>query len=76
MGWGIRAVVGTSFADIFRNNALKNGLLPVIVDAETQQQLLELAVDQPDAVMRDAEAEGTAAAPGLGSTTPPRGGQT
>jgi 3-isopropylmalate/(R)-2-methylmalate dehydratase small subunit len=51
MGWGIRAVVGTSFADIFRNNALKNGLLPVIVDAETQQQLFELAVEQPDALI-------------------------
>src|SRR5512139_2452098 len=31
MGWGIRAVISTSFADIFRNNALKNGLLPVQV---------------------------------------------
>ena len=31
--WGFRAVVSTSFADIFRNNALKNGLLPVVVDA-------------------------------------------
>jgi len=29
--WGIRAVVSSSFADIFRNNALKNGLLPVAV---------------------------------------------
>jgi 3-isopropylmalate/(R)-2-methylmalate dehydratase small subunit len=28
LGWGIRAVISTSFADIFRNNALKNGLLP------------------------------------------------
>ncbi len=32
VGWGIRAVISTSFADIFRNNALKNGLLPVVVD--------------------------------------------
>jgi len=51
MGWGIRAVVGTSFADIFRNNALKNGLLPVIVDAKTQQQLFELAADNPDVLI-------------------------
>jgi 3-isopropylmalate/(R)-2-methylmalate dehydratase small subunit len=43
VGWGIRAVISTSFADIFRNNALKNGLLPVIVDAETQRQLFSLA---------------------------------
>jgi len=43
VGWGIRAVISTSFADIFRNNALKNGLLPVIVDATTQNTLFELA---------------------------------
>jgi len=42
-GWGIRAVISTSFADIFRNNALKNGLLPVIVDAATHQRLARLA---------------------------------
>jgi 3-isopropylmalate/(R)-2-methylmalate dehydratase small subunit len=48
-GWGIRAVISTSFADIFRNNALKNGLLPVIVDEKTQKVLLELAEDNPSA---------------------------
>ena len=37
--YGIRAVISTSFADIFRNNALKNGLLPVVVDDETHEQL-------------------------------------
>jgi 3-isopropylmalate/(R)-2-methylmalate dehydratase small subunit len=42
-GWGIRAVISTSFADIFRNNALKNGLLPVIVDTATHQRLAEMA---------------------------------
>lgn len=31
LGWGIRAVVAPSFGDIFRANALKNGLLPVAV---------------------------------------------
>jgi 3-isopropylmalate/(R)-2-methylmalate dehydratase small subunit len=36
-GWGIRAVISTSFADIFRNNALKNGLLPIEVDEETHK---------------------------------------
>ena len=30
--WGIRAIISTSFADIFRNNSLKNGLLPIVVD--------------------------------------------
>ena len=47
VGWGIRVVVSTSFADIFRNNALKNGLLPVIVDYETQQKVLELVELDP-----------------------------
>ena len=37
--FGFRAVVSTSFADIFRQNSLKNGLLPVVVDAKTHQQL-------------------------------------
>jgi 3-isopropylmalate/(R)-2-methylmalate dehydratase small subunit len=42
-GYGFRAVISTSFADIFRNNALKNGLLPIIVDRDTHWQLLSLA---------------------------------
>jgi 3-isopropylmalate/(R)-2-methylmalate dehydratase small subunit len=45
--FGFRAVISTSFADIFRNNALKNGLLPVIVDAQTQQQLFSLVQEEP-----------------------------
>jgi len=43
IGQGIRAVISTSFADIFKNNALKNGILPVVVDAETHQELSMLA---------------------------------
>jgi 3-isopropylmalate dehydratase len=42
MAWGIRVVVSSSFADIFRNNALKNGLLPVVVTAETLDGLFAL----------------------------------
>ena len=38
--FGIRAVISTEIADIFRNNSLKNGLVPVIVDRETHQWLL------------------------------------
>jgi 3-isopropylmalate/(R)-2-methylmalate dehydratase small subunit len=37
---GFRAVVSTSIADIFRNNALKNGLVPVVVDAAAHARLL------------------------------------
>ncbi len=47
VAWGIRAVISTSFADIFRNNALKNGLLPIAVEAERHRQLLELVESQP-----------------------------
>ena len=50
-GWGIRAVISTSFGDIFRNNALKNGLLPVIVDEETHQSLFDLTVEAPQAAI-------------------------
>jgi 3-isopropylmalate/(R)-2-methylmalate dehydratase small subunit len=39
--YGFRAVVSTQIADIFRANALKNGLLPVIVDQATHGWLLE-----------------------------------
>jgi 3-isopropylmalate/(R)-2-methylmalate dehydratase small subunit len=48
MGAGFRAVISTDFADIFRNNALKNGLLPVAVDEQTHQQLISLAEEDPD----------------------------
>ncbi|MDH3509964.1 MAG: 3-isopropylmalate dehydratase small subunit [Gammaproteobacteria bacterium] len=39
--FGFRAVISTQIADIFRNNALKNGLVPVIVDADTHRWLME-----------------------------------
>lgn len=45
--YGFRAIISTSFADIFRNNALKNGLLPLVVDDETHAQLLSLAQEDP-----------------------------
>jgi len=47
--YGFRAVISTSFADIFRNNALKNGLLPVIVDGETHKMLFDLVEEVPNA---------------------------
>jgi len=43
MGWGIRAVISTSIADIFRSNALKNGLLPIVVDKDFHASLFDLA---------------------------------
>ena len=38
--YGIRAVISTSIADIFRNNSLKNGLVPVVIDKATYAKLL------------------------------------
>jgi 3-isopropylmalate/(R)-2-methylmalate dehydratase small subunit len=40
LDYGFRAVVSTEIADIFRSNSLKNGLLPVIVDADTHAWLV------------------------------------
>ena len=38
--YGFRTVVSTSIADIFKNNAVKNGLLPIEVDAKTHRELV------------------------------------
>jgi 3-isopropylmalate/(R)-2-methylmalate dehydratase small subunit len=50
-GFGFKAVISTSFGDIFRNNAQKNGLLPIIVDKETLHQLISLAEEDPTATI-------------------------
>jgi 3-isopropylmalate/(R)-2-methylmalate dehydratase small subunit len=49
VGFGFRAVLSTSFADIFRNNALKNGLLPIQVPPAVHARLVELLEADPDA---------------------------
>ena len=52
--FGIRAVISSEIADIFRNNSLKNGLLPIVVDSKTHQWLL----DNPGAeIIIDVEAK-------------------
>ena len=45
--FGFRAVISTSFADIFSNNALKNGLLPITVSNEEHGVLLGLLNHEP-----------------------------
>ena len=50
VGWGFRAIISTIFADIFRSNCLKNGLLPVEVERAAHQRLIE-------AVQRDRSTE-------------------
>jgi 3-isopropylmalate/(R)-2-methylmalate dehydratase small subunit len=49
VGWGIRVVISTSFADIFKGNSLKNGLLPVVVSPEVYQKLLAAQKADPKA---------------------------
>ena len=41
VGWGFRAIISTGFADIFKSNALKNGLLPVEVSPEVYKSILK-----------------------------------
>jgi 3-isopropylmalate/(R)-2-methylmalate dehydratase small subunit len=45
--YGFRAVVSARFADIFRGNALKGGLLPVVLPAEVVEQLQDLVESDP-----------------------------
>jgi 3-isopropylmalate/(R)-2-methylmalate dehydratase small subunit len=47
--WGIRAIVSTSFADIFKGNSLKNALLPIVVSPERHAVLTGLLGENPDA---------------------------
>jgi 3-isopropylmalate/(R)-2-methylmalate dehydratase small subunit len=48
-GFGFRAVISTYFADIFRNNALKNGLLPIVVSPDIHRALQARLETDPDA---------------------------
>lgn len=63
-GYGFRAVISTSFADIFCNNALKNGLLPIIVDADAYRDLVDLVEESPQAEVAVDLASQTVALPG------------
>jgi 3-isopropylmalate/(R)-2-methylmalate dehydratase small subunit len=47
--WGVRAILSTGFADIFRSNSLKNGVLPIVVDPGTHERLFALVEADPDA---------------------------
>ena len=49
VGWGLQAIVAQSFADIFKQNAMKNGLLPIAVDAATHARLVEARHTDPKA---------------------------
>jgi 3-isopropylmalate/(R)-2-methylmalate dehydratase small subunit len=50
--YGFKAVVSCFFADIFKNNALNNGLLPVVVPDKFLQDLLDLVTKKPETIVR------------------------
>jgi 3-isopropylmalate/(R)-2-methylmalate dehydratase small subunit len=64
-GYGFQAVIALSFADIFRGNALKNGLLPVAVDESVHTRLLSAP---GSAVTVDLEAQKLTLAGGTGAS--------
>ncbi|HEX4228170.1 MAG TPA: 3-isopropylmalate dehydratase small subunit [Bryobacteraceae bacterium] len=49
--YGFRAVISTSFADIFRGNSLKNSLLPIVVPRDTHSKLFEVVAQDPAATV-------------------------
>jgi 3-isopropylmalate/(R)-2-methylmalate dehydratase small subunit len=55
VAWGFRVVISTRFADIFRNNALKNGLLPVAVPPEILDDIFSRLSRGPDTFTIDLE---------------------
>jgi 3-isopropylmalate/(R)-2-methylmalate dehydratase small subunit len=50
--FGFRAVLSTSFADIFKQNSLKNSLLPIVVPADVQAELFAAVEADPAAVVK------------------------
>jgi 3-isopropylmalate/(R)-2-methylmalate dehydratase small subunit len=66
MDYGFQAVISPRFADIFRNNCTKNGLVPVVVSAELGEQLL-VAVEADPALELVVDVDRrTLAAPAIG----------
>ena len=62
--FGFRAVVSTSFADIFKQNSLKNSLLPIVVPPDVQAELFAAVASDPDAVVKIDLANQTLTTPG------------
>jgi 3-isopropylmalate/(R)-2-methylmalate dehydratase small subunit len=50
--FGFRAVISTSFADIFKQNSLKNSLLPIVVPADVLAELFAAVADDPNVVVK------------------------
>jgi len=66
MDYGFRAVVSSRFADIFRNNCTKQGLLPVLVSEELDRALLDAVAADPSLELTIDVERGTIEAPAAG----------
>ena len=62
--FGFRAVISTSFADIFTQNSLKNSLLPIVVPADVHAELFRAVASDPDATVKIDLAAQTLTTPG------------
>ena len=70
--YGFQAVISPRFGDIFRNNATKNGLVPVVVSAEVGEQLLRAVEADPDLELTVDVERRTLEAPAIGLSVPLR----
>ncbi len=70
MDYGFKAVISPRFADIFRNNCTKNGLVPVQVDEAIGRRLLEAVVADPTVEITVDVDRRTVSAPALGIEEP------
>ena len=62
--FGFRAVISTSFADIFKQNSLKNSLLPIVVPPDVHAELFDAVAKDPNATVSIDLAAQTVALPG------------
>ena len=71
VGWGFRAIISTSFADIFKSNSLKNGLLPVEVTPEVHKALMEaVQLERSTKITIDLPTQSVTGLDGLEATFP------
>jgi 3-isopropylmalate/(R)-2-methylmalate dehydratase small subunit len=71
VGWGFRAIISTGFADIFKSNSLKNGLLPVEVSADVYKALIEaVQLDRATKITIDLPTQSVTGLDGLEATFP------
>lgn len=71
VGWGFRAIISTGFADIFKSNALKNGLLPVEVSPEVYKAILDaVQLDRSTKITIDLPTQSVTGPGGLEATFP------